>query len=79
MNVKEIVPGSYGTLQHYFAITCILTAVTIWIIVAFQSRNLLRNMSVWERIGWPVYLMCHAIGPFRTRSPRDESFPMSNV
>jgi len=33
MNVKEINPGSLGTIPHYFAAVVPLTAVTIWIMM----------------------------------------------
>ncbi|KAF8874421.1 hypothetical protein BD779DRAFT_1566722 [Infundibulicybe gibba] len=36
MNIEEINPGSLGTLPHYFEAAIPMTAVTIWIIMAFQ-------------------------------------------
>lgn len=38
MNVDEINPGTLANLPHYVAIALPLTAVTIWIIVAYQIQ-----------------------------------------
>ena len=58
MNVREIVPETRPSLAHYFITTCSLTAATIWIIVAFQSRYLFnQKMPFWLRLGWPIYLI----------------------
>lgn len=38
MNVVEINPDGLGTLGHYAAVALPLTAVTIWIIVAYQIQ-----------------------------------------
>jgi hypothetical protein len=56
MNTKEINPQGKGTLSIYFAVTITLTVLTAWIIIAFQSRYLLRNMSFWARLGWPWFM-----------------------
>ncbi|KAF7304262.1 hypothetical protein HMN09_00827500 [Mycena chlorophos] len=39
MNVREIVPGTNETLGHYAAFALPFTIVTIWIIVALQTRK----------------------------------------
>jgi len=39
MNVNEINPGTAGTLPHYFAAAIPLTALTIWVLVAFQFNK----------------------------------------
>ncbi|KAJ7716470.1 hypothetical protein DFH07DRAFT_862150 [Mycena maculata] len=39
MNIEEITPKTNGTLPLYFALTVPLTAVTIWIIMAFRYRK----------------------------------------
>ncbi|KAJ7243019.1 hypothetical protein C8J57DRAFT_1726174 [Mycena rebaudengoi] len=39
MNVQEITPQTHGTLPHYVAFALPLTALTIWIIMAFQPRR----------------------------------------
>ncbi|KAF9076893.1 cora-like Mg2+ transporter protein-domain-containing protein [Rhodocollybia butyracea] len=40
MNVQELSTQTNGTLETYFAAAFPLTAVTIWIVIAFQSRHL---------------------------------------
>ena len=63
MHVQEISSG-VTTLSLYFGTTCVLTAVTIWILVAFQWSDLfnVKEMTFWRRLGWPVYIVYHAIG-----------------
>lgn len=57
MNIKEISPDTNGTLPHYFAVALPLTIVTIWAIVAFQSKHLFpEGTSVVRRFSWPVQL-----------------------
>ncbi|KAJ7654793.1 hypothetical protein B0H17DRAFT_1338209 [Mycena rosella] len=46
MNLKEITPGANGTVPHYLALTLPLTAVTVWIIMAFQYRKKDPNKSL---------------------------------
>jgi hypothetical protein len=48
-------------LPHYFATTLPLTLLTIWIVVAFQSRFYLRDpeASMWRRLLWPVTLFAN--------------------
>ena len=43
MNVIKLNSGTYGTLAHYVAAALPFTCFTIWIIVAFQSRFVLRE------------------------------------
>ncbi|KAJ7176479.1 hypothetical protein C8R46DRAFT_889831 [Mycena filopes] len=66
MNVKEITPGTRGTLAHYIAFALPMTAITIWVIMAFQYRkkdpNRLihddddREHSKWSlsKLQWPL-------------------------
>ncbi|KAJ7123444.1 hypothetical protein C8R44DRAFT_917528 [Mycena epipterygia] len=54
MNVKEITPTTNGpTLLHYFALAIPLTAVTVWLIVAFQYRTKAPK-SIWWKFSWPL-------------------------
>jgi hypothetical protein len=58
MNVIELNSGTYGTLAHYAAATLPLTFLTIWIIVAFQSRFVLRDDdAMWKKLLWPIALV----------------------
>ena len=60
MNIKEINPGTYGTLPHYFATTIPLTVLTTWVIVAFQGKwneHVGEDISIWKRLLWPIMLV----------------------
>ncbi|KAJ7474461.1 hypothetical protein B0H11DRAFT_2282291 [Mycena galericulata] len=64
MNVKEISPGTHGTIPYFLILTGLLTALTIWIIMTFQYRR--RNSANpihdddhtynprWSRFSWPL-------------------------
>jgi hypothetical protein len=39
MNIKEVNPGTKGTIPHYIAVAVPLTIVTIWAIAALESRR----------------------------------------
>ena len=61
MNVRTLNPASLGSLAVFFIVTCILTAATLWVIIAFQSRSLFdKNTPYWKRLGWPLYLVYYA-------------------
>jgi len=56
MNVQEIVPGTNGTLWHYFETAIAFTLLSIWIITAFQSIHKFKDgVTFWQRLGWPVF------------------------
>ena len=56
MNVVELNQGSYGTLAHYFETTLPLSAVTLWVIVAFQNSFTVRadGNNAWMKLLWPI-------------------------
>ncbi|KAF9467131.1 hypothetical protein BDZ94DRAFT_1249633 [Collybia nuda] len=57
MNVKTFAPETAGTLPHYVGAAISLTILTIWIIVAFQSRYIFaEGTSIWVRLAWPFLL-----------------------
>lgn len=56
MNVKEINPQSNGTIPHYIATVVPLSLISIWVIVAFQSKNYMPGQSMWTRFLWPIVL-----------------------
>lgn len=66
MNIQEINPGTLGSLEHYFEVAIPLTAVTIWIIVAFQGKwtsnegSSGRNMLT--RLLWPYMAVRRLFG-----------------
>lgn len=75
MNVQEIVPQTLGTLAHYVETALPLTLVTVWVVMAFQSRYWLGNqdISIWMRLAWPLLL----IKRLREQNNREEKmYPM---
>lgn len=77
MHVQEIHSGA-ATLSLYFETTFVLTAVTVWIFVAFQCSDLLvKEMPMWKRLGWPIYIVYYAIekAGHSKRSERGEILP----
>jgi len=54
MNVKEINPGTKGSFPHYVMTVVPLTLLSIWVIIAFQSKYYMKGQSVWKRFLWPV-------------------------
>lgn len=72
MNVIELNSGTYGTIPHYIAATLPLTLFTIWIIVAFQSRFVLRDdEAMWKKLLWPIALSQRLFA--RSRRSLDDS------
>jgi hypothetical protein len=57
MNIKEINPGTNGTIGFFMAFAVPLTALTVWIIIAFQSTYLLPGKSFLRRLAWPALLL----------------------
>ncbi|KAF8553819.1 hypothetical protein OG21DRAFT_1522884 [Imleria badia] len=57
MNVAEINPGTLESLASYVESTVILTAVTIWVVVALQEHSTFHpgRSSVLKRIAWPAF------------------------
>jgi Mg2+ and Co2+ transporter CorA len=69
MNVMELNPGTLGTLPHYAEASVPLTFATIWIIVAYQNRFVLRdNQAIWKKLLWPAALV-HGLTAPRDSSP----------
>ncbi|KZP22947.1 hypothetical protein FIBSPDRAFT_469777 [Athelia psychrophila] len=56
MNIRILSDGTHGTLAHYFAVAIPLTALTIWLIVAFQSKKYFaegKEATVFRNLLWP--------------------------
>ncbi|KAJ7130139.1 hypothetical protein C8R44DRAFT_61600 [Mycena epipterygia] len=69
MNIKEIVPETHGSISHYFETAVPLTLVTIWIVMAFQSKYLLgTDASMWMRLAWPVLIIQRIVEKRRRRA-----------
>ncbi|KIK64875.1 hypothetical protein GYMLUDRAFT_71238 [Collybiopsis luxurians FD-317 M1] len=61
MNVKEL-NSAMGTLAQFFTAATLLTATTIWIIIALQSEHFFRTeptISFWRRLAWPAFFLRH--------------------
>ncbi|KAF7377803.1 hypothetical protein MSAN_00203700 [Mycena sanguinolenta] len=64
MNIDLLADGTHGTLGHYCAFALPLTAVTMWVIMAFQQRkkdpsHLIQDenyVPFWSRLSWPLNL-----------------------
>ena len=71
MHVQGIDSGR-ATLSQYFETTVALTGITVWILVALLNRE----MSFWQRVGWPVYFIYCVIEKVRKLERfRDEQLP----
>jgi len=60
MNVAEINPGTNGTLAHYAETAMPLTIVTIWLIIAFQTKRHFaedEHASVLGNLMWPYKMV----------------------
>ncbi|KAG6829922.1 hypothetical protein H0H92_002945 [Tricholoma furcatifolium] len=77
MNLNIIVPGTLGTLPHYFAVALPLTFVTVWVVIAFQSKWIYpKDTPLWKRFGWPVYL-AHDVYQTKFGKKSVEEIPLS--
>ncbi|KAJ7135427.1 hypothetical protein C8R43DRAFT_1020979 [Mycena crocata] len=80
MNIKEISPETHGSLPHYFETALPLTFLTVWVVMAFQSKYLLGDdTTVWQRLIWPVSLMRRALkkrgeSRFNLDAPIDDEY-----
>jgi len=63
MNIKEISPGTRGSLAHYFGTAIPLTIVTICVIVVFQSKGYDNNPDacVWTQIYSPFVFLSRTL------------------
>jgi hypothetical protein len=57
MNVREINPSTPGSVRLYFATMVPLTFLTVWIVMAVQSKYSYpdpERVTFWTRVTWPV-------------------------
>ncbi|KAF8958968.1 hypothetical protein BDZ97DRAFT_1430263 [Flammula alnicola] len=74
MNVREINPGTLGTLAHYVAVSISLTLLSAWVIIAFQSKYLFStNKSFLVRLAWPVHIVSEWLKTLRSGKKREKS------
>jgi len=63
MNVEELVPETKGTVPHYIEAALPFLLLTVWIIIAFQSRYIFpTHVTFWKRLGWPFLLLVRLFG-----------------
>jgi len=63
MNVQELVPETNGTIPHYIEAALPFLLLTVWIIIAFQSRYIFpAHVTFWIRLGWPFLLLARLFG-----------------
>lgn len=55
--MTELNPQGVPTIARFFEAMLPLTVVTVWIIVAFQSRFVVRDESMWKKLLWPIVLL----------------------
>jgi heme A synthase len=77
MNVIELNSGTYGTIPHYVAATLSLTALVIWIIVAYQSQFVLRDdQPMWKKLLWPFAFVSKLISRPQRRGGHSTTLPI---
>jgi hypothetical protein len=79
MNVVELDPLGHTSLARFFEYMFPLTFITIWIIVAFQSRFIVRDdrggRGVWKKLLWPVMLI-NTIIPWSSTKDDDSAYDL---
>ncbi|KAI6159136.1 cora-like Mg2+ transporter protein-domain-containing protein [Pisolithus thermaeus] len=76
MNVVEINSGSHETLVHYVEATITLTALTVWLVVAFQTESSFwpKGSPRWRRLAWPIFFVATPYLRHRRAPQRDEQW-----
>lgn len=63
MNVRELNPGTEGTIALYVAVVLSLTLTTVWVIITYQSKHMFpEDVTFVKRLGWPVFLLLRLFG-----------------
>ena len=72
MNCFELNPGGHFPLIRFFEVTIPLTLITIWIVMAFHNRFILRDdrASIWKKLLWPIVALNTFISQFGMKSDR---------
>ena len=78
MNIKEIAPGTEGTLARYLEVTAPFIFLTIWILIAYRSKHLLgfRRTPLWMQIMAPVIIPVRALSDLFARTAGHHEFSM---
>jgi hypothetical protein len=78
MNVAEINPGSLETIRNYVATAVPFTIVTVWVIIAFQSKYIFKTeVSFWWRLTWPFQLIYERYIRKPKKTPTEDTFAMT--
>jgi hypothetical protein len=77
MNVVELNPLGYTSLARFFEASLPLTFFTVWIVVAFQSRFVLRDDrgGIWKKLLWPI-LLFNTIIPWPTMKDDSSAYDL---
>ncbi len=80
MNVREFSKDTKGTLQHYFEVAVLLTLLTIWVIMTFQSKHLFASGSTfWMRLVWPWILFKQVFMKREIEKEEETSIPLDSI
>jgi hypothetical protein len=79
--VQELSSDTFGTLAHYLETAVALTLVTIWIMIAFQSRFYLADpdASMWRRLLWPIVVFASLFKRNMPGRTDEEAVPFSEL
>lgn len=74
MNITVLVDSTHGTLAHFVAAAIAFTLLTVWIMVAFQSKSMYPDHTpLWVRFGWPALLCTNLL---KRKSEKHWELPM---
>ncbi|KAG6907533.1 hypothetical protein DXG01_008569 [Tephrocybe rancida] len=79
MNIQEVSPNTLGTLPHYLAVAIPLTVITIWVVIAFQSKYIYPDgTSLFVRFAWPIQLCLNILRTGVGTQP-EQDIPLTTV
>lgn len=74
MNIAQMTGDGLGKLRDYIILSVLLTAASIWILVALHNKHHHQdpNISFASRLQWPVrsLIKCMSRGRTRYQNPR---------
>ncbi|PPQ80936.1 hypothetical protein CVT26_014746 [Gymnopilus dilepis] len=80
LNVRELNPGTAGTMVDYIKVALPLTLATLWIVVVCQGRYIFpEDTSFLKRLAWPVYLLIQMLRKRQQGEELGEAEPPSNI
>lgn len=69
MNITQLAGDGHGKLRDYIILSVLLTATSIWILVALHNKHHHQdpNISFASRLQWPVQRLIKLMSRGRTR------------